>query len=161
MWCCVCFPFFILRTSFTSMSACARTYRGKFMYGNILASKIICQPLYRHALKSLLSFPNFFSKNWFYFSFLVFWHHQPHHLVGCHATGINSLLLSFLNALHFSNLCQAESQTWIIVAGSSSLKSTSSRLILSRSTLRIPIYTTKKWLYQNLHKSIILANKVS
>ena len=27
------------------MSICARTYRGKCMYGNILAPKIICQPL--------------------------------------------------------------------------------------------------------------------
>ena len=30
--------------------------------------------------------------------------HQSHHLLGCHATGINSLLIYFLNALCFSNL---------------------------------------------------------
>ena len=36
---------FILQTSFTSMSVHARTYHGKFMYGNVLAPKIICQPL--------------------------------------------------------------------------------------------------------------------
>ena len=45
MWYCVCFPFFVLRTSFASMSVRARTYRGKCMYGNVLAPKIICQPL--------------------------------------------------------------------------------------------------------------------
>ena len=27
------------------MSVRARTYRGKFMYGNVVAPKIICQPL--------------------------------------------------------------------------------------------------------------------
>ena len=30
--------------------------------------------------------------------------HQSYHLVGCHATVINSLLISFWSALHFSNL---------------------------------------------------------
>ena len=30
------------------MSIHAHTYRGKFMYGNVLAPKIICQPLYKH-----------------------------------------------------------------------------------------------------------------
>ena len=33
--------------------------------------------------------------------------HQTHHLLGCHATGINSSYNSFLGALRFSNLiCQ-------------------------------------------------------
>ena len=33
--------------------------------------------------------------------------HQSHHLLGCHATGINSSLNSFLSALRLSNLiCQ-------------------------------------------------------
>ena len=30
--------------------------------------------------------------------------HQSHHLLRCHAAGINSSLISFLSALHFSNL---------------------------------------------------------
>ena len=30
--------------------------------------------------------------------------HQFHHLLECHATGINSSFNSFLGALHFSNL---------------------------------------------------------
>ena len=46
---------------------------------------------------------------------------QPHHLLGCHGTCINSLLISFLNALHFSNLVhQAISLIKIIASGSSS-----------------------------------------
>ena len=33
------------------MSVRARTYRGKFMYGNVLAPKIICQPLVIRPIK--------------------------------------------------------------------------------------------------------------
>ena len=55
--------------------------------------------------------------------------HQSHHLVGCQATGINSLLRSFLYALRcLSLLCQTKSLIWIIVSGSSSSKLTTSRL---------------------------------
>ena len=36
-----------------SMSVCACTYRGKFMYGDVLAPKIICQPLLDKSSKLL------------------------------------------------------------------------------------------------------------
>ena len=45
---------------------------------------------------------NFISKNWFYsfyYFILSFAMHQSHQIVGCHATGTSSLLISFLNAL--------------------------------------------------------------
>ena len=38
--------------------------------------------------------------------------HQSHYLLGCHTIDINSLLISFLSALLFSNLvCQTKSLT--------------------------------------------------
>ena len=52
------------------------------------------------------------SKNWFYFFFLSSDIQKFHHLLGCHAIGINSSLVFFLTALRFSCLlCQAESLT--------------------------------------------------
>ena len=65
--------------------------------------------------------------------------HQPHHLLRCHVTGINSSFNSFLSALPFSNLaCQAKSLIRTMVSGSSSWKLLS-RLILLISILRIPV----------------------
>ena len=34
-------------------------------------------------------------KNWFCFFFLIFWNAKFHHLLGCHAIGINSSLIFF------------------------------------------------------------------
>ena len=57
--------------------------------------------------------------------------HHSHHLVGCHAFGINSLLFSFLHALSCLYLLhQVISLTWIIVTGSWNSKLSSSRLII-------------------------------
>ena len=65
--------------------------------------------------------------------------HQSHHLSRCHATGIKSSLNSFLNSCGFVNLiCQAKSLIRIIVSGSSS-SNLSSKLMLLRSILRMPI----------------------
>ena len=51
--------------------------------------------------------------------------HQFHHLIGCHATGINSLRISFINTLScLTLLCQAIKLKWIIVSKSSSSKLT-------------------------------------
>ena len=59
--------------------------------------------------------------------------HLSHHLVGCHSTSINSLLISFLHALHCLNLFrQATGLICIIVSGSSLSKLSSSRLMLLR-----------------------------
>ena len=66
--------------------------------------------------------------------------HQFHHLSGCHATGINSSRNSILSYLRFLELiCQAKSLVRIIVSGLLSSSKLSSRLILLRSILRIPI----------------------
>ena len=63
---------------------------------------------------------------------------QSHHLLGCHAIGINFSFNYFLSVLPFSNLiCPAKSL--IIVSGSSSSWLVSPRLVLLRSILRIPI----------------------
>ena len=65
--------------------------------------------------------------------------HQSHHLSACHATGIISALNSFLKFFLFLKLiCQVKSLIRITISGSSSLK-LSSRLILLRSILRIPV----------------------
>ena len=54
--------------------------------------------------------------------------HQSHHLVRCHAAGVNPLLISFLNAFRCLNLlCQAISPIL------------TSKLMLWRSLLRMPI----------------------
>ena len=75
--------------------------------------------------------------------------------VGCHATGINSLLTSVLHALLCLNLLyQAISLTWIIISGSSSSK--------LRSTLRIPIHHKKNVAFPELINIISsLASKAS
>ena len=85
-------------------------------------------------------------KNWFYFFFSSSAIQKFNHLLGWHATSINSLFISFLNVLLFSNsICQAKSLIWIIVSGSSSSWLLSPRLILLRFSLRVP-----KWLQQNV-----------
>ena len=77
--------------------------------------QIICYRHTRKAFLSLLVLPNFISKNWFYYIFsLLPACNQLHHLVGYHVTGINSLFISLLNALHcLGLLCQG--MTWINV----------------------------------------------
>ena len=70
--------------------------------------------------------------------------HQSDHLVGCYAVGTIVLLNCYLNALRCLNLLhQAMSLTYIINPGSSASKLTSSKLIVLRSTLRIPISSLK------------------
>ena len=70
--------------------------------------------------------------------------HQAHHLVRCYGVGSDSLLISFIHVLRFLYLLhQAMSQTLIIVLGSSSSKSSSSRPALLRSTLTRPISLLK------------------
>ena len=83
-------------------------------------------------------------------SISFFSHQKSHHLLGYHATGINSSRIIFLSYLHFSNLiCQAENLIRIIVSGSSSSKLLS-RLTFLRSILRIHHYK-KIQHYRNLH----------
>ena len=91
--------------------------------------------------------------------------HQSYILVGCHAIGINSLLIYFLHVLPCLNLLhQAISLTWMIVSESSYLKLASSRLVLLRSTLRIPISSLENVILpeSSLKKTItLLENTVS
>ena len=72
-------------------------------------------------------------KKCFYCLFLFFSSsdmHHSHHLFGCYAIGINSLLFSFLHALSCLYLLhQVISLTSIVVSGSSTSKLSSSRLI--------------------------------
>ena len=50
-----------------------------------------------------------FNEHWIYLFFSSSDTHQSHHLLRCHATGINSSFNSFLSALRFSKLiCQAK-----------------------------------------------------
>ena len=66
--------------------------------------------------------------------------HQPHHLLRCHVTGINSSFNSFLSALRFPNIvCQAKSLIRTMVSRSSSSWKLLSRLMLLISILRIPV----------------------
>ena len=59
--------------------------------------------------------------------------HQSHYLVGCHDTGIHSLVISFLIVLRCLNIWpQAVSLTWIMVSGSSSSKLRSLKLTILR-----------------------------
>ena len=77
---------------------------------------------YQNFYHSILLFIN---QKCFYFFlfFFVIWHATIHHLVECHATGINFLLIYFLHALHFLHLLrQAISLTLIIVLKSCSPK---------------------------------------
>ena len=60
----------------------------------------------RHELKAFLPLPTNFYFNFYLIKvgFIPFFAssdmHQPYHLVGCHATDIKSLLISFLHELH-------------------------------------------------------------
>ena len=66
-----------------------------------------------------------------------FYLHQSLHLVRCHATGINYLLISFLHALCSLNLSyQVINLIWLIISGSQSSKISSSRLMFFRFKLR-------------------------
>ena len=78
--------------------------------------------------------------------------HHSHRLAGCHATGINSLLISFLLALCCLYLLhQATSFTWIIVSSS---KLSSSGQILLRSIVARPISSLKSVTLSELTKTM-------
>ena len=78
--------------------------------------------------------------------------HHSHRLAGCHATGINSLLISFLLALWCLYLLhQATSFTWIIVSSS---KLSSSGQILLRSIVARPISSLKSVTLSELTKTM-------
>ena len=101
----------------------------------------------------LATFTNFLAlcyfssfRNRFSFVFSSSGMQQSHHIVKCHATGINYLFISFLHALHCLYLLhQAVSLTRIIVSGSSMSKLTSSMLTLLTSVLTRPISPLKMW----------------
>ena len=77
---------------------------------------------------------------------------HSHDLAGCHATGINSLLISFLLALCCLYLLhQATSFTWIIVSSS---KLSSSGQILLRSIVARPISSLKSVTLSELTKTM-------
>ena len=81
----------------------------------------------------------FTNQKWFYFFFFffVFWHASIHHLVGCHAPGINSLLIYFLHPLHSSYLLhQVISLTWIMVLSIFTKISASRSILLKCIVLR-------------------------
>ena len=127
----------LLATSHTQF--CVITYPNFFIsdFFNLIDFGLINLILWRHTAILLV-----INQKWFYFFsfFSSFDLHQSHYLVGSHATGINILLISFLNAFPCLNLLwQARTLTWIIVSGSASSSLSSLRLTLSRfNVLRGP-----------------------
>ena len=88
-----------------------------FIY-NPLPKNVSIQPNHILPTKSIFITSQFYQYKLFPY-FPSFSKHQSRHFVGCHATGINSLLTSFSNALRFLSLfCHTKKLTWIIISGS-------------------------------------------
>ena len=123
-------------------------------------------PMFYHFPPTLTNFLSFMlfliNQKWFYFFyFSSSGMHQFHYLVVCQATGINSLLISFLHALCCLYLLQqAISLIGIIVSGLPSWEISSSRLILIRYAVLRPRWSLKhvtlsKSLTTTIRKSVV------